>query len=203
MTDLDETEYTAGNNNLLHSLFSQCSISLNGSQITQASEHCGFRAYLESLLTYGNDAAESHLRMAYWELDEGDFKAGDCSKPAELFNTSFCARCNHVKKSQEVQMYGRLHADICNVPQLLITGLKVLINLTKAKPELYFLSSKENGKVYFKILEALSYVKRFRPTSSILTSHNEALLAGYPIRYNITRIEIKTYIFCWFTITLH
>ena len=141
--------------------------------------------------------------MAYWELDEGDFKAGDCSKPAELFNTSFCARCNHVKKSQEVQMYGRLHADICNVPQLLITGLKVLINLTKAKPELYFLSSKENGKVYFKILEALSYVKRFRPSSSILTSHNEALLAGYPIRYNITRIEIKTYIFCWFTITLH
>jgi len=99
-TDLAETEYTAGINNLLHSLFNQCSISLNGTQITQASEHYGFRAYIKSLLTYGNDAAESHLRMEYWELDEGDFKAGDCSKPAELSNTGFCARWNQVKKSE-------------------------------------------------------------------------------------------------------
>jgi len=81
-TVLPEPEYTAGINNLLHSLFSQCPILLNGTQITQASEHYGFRAYLETLLTYGNDAAELHLRMAYWELDEGDFNARDCSKPA-------------------------------------------------------------------------------------------------------------------------
>ena len=57
------------------------------------------------------------------------------------------------------------------------------------------LGSKENGKVYLKILGSLLYVKRFRPNSSILTAHNEALLAGYPIRYNITRIELKTFTF--------
>ena len=131
-TDLAETEYTAGINNLLHSLFSQSSISLNGTQITQASEHYGIRVYLQSLLTYGNAAAESHLRMAYWELDEGDVKAGDCSKPAELSNTGICVRWNHVKKGQEVQMYGHLHADICNVSQLLITGVKMQNKLTKA-----------------------------------------------------------------------
>jgi len=28
-------------------------------------------------------------------------------------------------------MYGRLHADIYNVPQLLITGVKIQIKLTK------------------------------------------------------------------------
>jgi len=36
-TDLAETDYVAGVNNLLHSLFSQCSISLNGIQISQSS----------------------------------------------------------------------------------------------------------------------------------------------------------------------
>jgi len=65
--------------------------------------------------------------------------------------------------------------------------LKNEIKLTKSKPEFDLLGSKENGKVYFKILEALLYVKRVRPNSSILTAHNEALLEGYPIRYNITR----------------
>jgi len=57
------------------------------------------------------------------------------------------------------------------------------------------LGSKENGEVYFKILEALLYVKQIRPNASILTANNEALLAGYPIRYNITRIELKTFTF--------
>ena len=51
-------------------------------------------------------------------------------------------------------MYGSLHADICNVPQLPITGVKMQITLTEAKPEFYLLSSKEDRKVYFKILEA-------------------------------------------------
>jgi hypothetical protein len=36
--DLDASDFTAGNNNFLHSLFKQCSISLNGVNITSASE---------------------------------------------------------------------------------------------------------------------------------------------------------------------
>ena len=51
------------------------------------------------------------------------------------------------------------------------------------------LSNKEDTKVYFKVLEALLYVKR------IITAHNEALLANYPVRYNLTRIELKTFTF--------
>ena len=37
-TNLTGTDYTAGINNLLYSLFSQCRISLNGNQITQTTE---------------------------------------------------------------------------------------------------------------------------------------------------------------------
>ena len=48
-TVLGDTDYTAGINNLLHSLFCQCNISLNGTQITQASELYNYRAYLETL----------------------------------------------------------------------------------------------------------------------------------------------------------
>jgi len=87
--------------------------------------------------------------MAYWELDEGDLLARDCSKPAELSNTGFPEGWNHVKKSQEVHMYGRLHADICNVPKLIVNGVKMQIKFTKAKPAFYLLSDKEDSKVYF------------------------------------------------------
>jgi len=62
-TQLTDIDYTAGINNLLHSLFSQCSISLNGTQITQATELYNYSEYLETLLTYGSDAADSYLKM--------------------------------------------------------------------------------------------------------------------------------------------
>ena len=48
---LDASDYTAGTNNFLHSLFSQCSIALNGVNITPASELYPYRSYMESLLT--------------------------------------------------------------------------------------------------------------------------------------------------------
>ena len=85
-------------------------------------------------------------------------------------------------------MYGRLHSDICNVPLFLQNGVKIQIKLTKAK--------KADTKGTFKLQEVLLYVKRIRPAPSILASHNEALLAGYPARYNFTRVELKTFTFC-------
>jgi len=41
--DLDASDFTAGTNNFLHSLFSQCSISLNGVNITPSSEMYPYR----------------------------------------------------------------------------------------------------------------------------------------------------------------
>jgi len=64
--DLPETDYTAVVNNLLYSLFSQCTIYLNSTQITQATELYPYRAYIETLSTYGNDAANAHLTMPFW-----------------------------------------------------------------------------------------------------------------------------------------
>ena len=108
-TDLPETDYTAVVNNLLHSLFSQCTIYLNGTQITQATELYPYRAYIETLSTYGNDAANSHLTLPFWLLDEGNMLGGDCLKPERTNNGRFCARWNRLKESQTVEMYGRLH----------------------------------------------------------------------------------------------
>jgi hypothetical protein len=75
--ELENTDHTAVTNNLLHSLFSQCSISLNGVTITPALDLYKYRAYLETLLNYGSDAAASHLTNSYWYLDNGDTLPGD------------------------------------------------------------------------------------------------------------------------------
>jgi hypothetical protein len=63
--ELDMKDYTAGVNNMLHSQFEQCNISLNGTLITPSSDKCNYRVYFETILAYGSDAAESHLTNAY------------------------------------------------------------------------------------------------------------------------------------------
>ena len=58
-TNLDAADFTSVTNNFLHSLFSQCNITLNGVTITPATDLYNYRSFLESILTYGSDAAIS------------------------------------------------------------------------------------------------------------------------------------------------
>jgi hypothetical protein len=77
--------------NFLHSLFIQWTISLNDICITQASEFYAYRAYLETLLTYGNNAANTHLTNAFWYLDSGNVLPCDPTK-ADSSNKGFITR---------------------------------------------------------------------------------------------------------------
>jgi hypothetical protein len=69
-TDLDSTDFTAGTNNFLHSLFNQCNISLNGVSVTPASELYNYRSYIETLWNYSYDAAPiiSRTRTGIWTM---------------------------------------------------------------------------------------------------------------------------------------
>lgn len=63
-------------NNILHSLFKQCTIYMNGKPIAQTDHNYHYRAYIENLLNYGSDAATTHLESVGWYLDNGvlDYK---------------------------------------------------------------------------------------------------------------------------------
>ena len=99
--DLDSTDFTATANNLLHSLFTQFSITLNGTTITTTSDLYQYRSYLETLLTYGRDAATSHLTKSFSYLDSGDLQDCDPTE-ANPTDTGFVARWNRIKQSKEV-----------------------------------------------------------------------------------------------------
>jgi len=151
--DLDASDFTAGTNNVLNSLFSQCSISLNGVNITPASELYPYRSYLETILTYGSDASNSHLTNAYWYLDEGDVLAGDPTS-ADIKNKGFPKGWNRQKLSKIIELYGRQHADICNVSQFLLSGVRMQIRSNKAKDDFYLMNANADSKATFKFLDA-------------------------------------------------
>jgi len=52
-----------------------------------------------------------------------------------------------------------------------------------------------DSKTSFKFLDAKLFVKRIRPHPDILSAHNDTLKDGGLARYNLTRVELKTFIF--------
>ena len=59
--DLADDAAVGAVNLFLHSLFSQVDISLNGTLITASTNTYPYRAMLETLLSYGEDAKKFHL----------------------------------------------------------------------------------------------------------------------------------------------
>jgi len=158
-TDLDETEHYSVINNCLHSLFSQCSVTLNGIPITPSKNLYNYRAYHETLLTHGEDAATSHLTNAFWYLDTGNVIA--CDPTAATTTTTdkgAIDRWNRSKQRKVVEMYGRMHSDLFNVPQLLLPGVQIQIKFTKSKKGFYLLVPKNDTEAVFKFID-VTYVK--------------------------------------------
>jgi hypothetical protein len=150
-TDLGATDFTAAMNNFLHSLFSQCNLTLNGVSVTPASELYYYRSYIETLLTCGSDATQTHLTNAYWYMDDGDLAPSD---DKTVKNKGFITRWNRQKQNKEIQMIGRIHSDICNVPIYLIPVVRLQIKFTKAKPSFFPLNKDDKSTSTFKFLEA-------------------------------------------------
>jgi hypothetical protein len=142
---LDEKDFTAVTNNCLHSLFSQCSISLNGVCITQSTDHYNYCSYLETLLTYGSDAAQLHLTNAFWYLDNGDMLT--CNPTAaDSKNKGFITRWDRIKQSKVVQLYGGRHSNICNVSHYLIPDVRLQIRFTKANQDFLLMNKETTSK---------------------------------------------------------
>jgi len=108
-------------NNLLHSMFSSLSVSLNGKPVTLHETNYHYKAYLEKLLNYGSDASGTHLVSSFWYLDSS----------SELKdNTGYATRLNYLSDSQTVELYGRLHAVFFNSEKMLINGVDMIVKLT-------------------------------------------------------------------------
>ena len=130
-------------------------------------------------MTYGSDAANSHLTNAYWYLDEGgDVLAGDPTA-VDIKNKGFVKRWDRQKQCNVSELYGRLHSDICKDPKFLLSGVRLQIKLTKAKDDFYLMNANTNTKATFKFLDAELIVRRIRLSAKISLAHNEALNKGF------------------------
>ena len=117
-------------NNWLHPLFSQVDVYLNDTLVTPSSNTYPFRAYVDTVLSYGDEAKNSQLTSQLWYKDTAGHTD---ATTVDGGNTGLVKRRRYIAESRIVEMMGRLHVDLFLQDSFLLNGVSVKIRLVLSK----------------------------------------------------------------------
>lgn len=176
-------------NNLLHSLFRQCTVTLNDVQVSQDNDY-HYKAFFQTLLNYGNDASNTHLATTGWCLDEQNLDSLDPAQNLQHGKRTTWFK-NGTEFSKKVELFGKLHVDLFSQPRFLINNVNINITLTREKTEFYMMEPAAN-RSDIEILEANLFIDHVHVNPALLLAHHQMLeksTAKYPYR----RMTVRQY----------
>jgi hypothetical protein len=190
-TNLADTDKVGPVNNFLHSLFSQVDVTLNGTMITNSTNTYPYRAYIETLLSYGPPAKKSHLTASLFFKDEaGKMDVSDPKAAAADGNKGLAKRASFTSESAEVDMIGRIHSDIFFQERYMLNEVNTRIKLTRSKDAFCLMAAEQAYKV--QLTAAAFFVRKVKISPSVYLAHAKTLESGMA-KYPIRRVICKTF----------
>lgn len=186
-TNLDAATEVALINYPIATLFEHLDVYLNNDLVSNNSDY-GYKAYLETLLTYSNSSKESWLQA-------GGFFKDTHSQMSTLddTNTGFKSRKDLLAQSRTLELIGKIHSDIFNQERLLLNHVDVRLVFTRYG-DAFPLMVAAAAAVKIDVVDAWLSVRR-----STVASHKaneiESLLQKNDVKYFIPRSQVKTYTF--------
>ena len=179
-------------NLFLHSLFSDVEVSLNETPVTSSNNTYAYRAYIETLLSYGTTAKQSQLTSQLYYKDEiSAMEEHDPYNAAAGANKGFIARSAHTIRSRTFDMIGGIHSDLFFQDKYILSDVGMRIRLVRNK-DAFCLMAAAGSTFKVKILECKLYVRKVKISPSVFIAHNKALEVGNA-KYPIRRAVCKTY----------
>ena len=176
-------------NNTLHSLFSEVEVMVNGTLITSTNNTYSYRAYLETLLSYGTDAKTSQLQSAMYFKDTPGVM--DSIVGENAVNSGLVKRAAFFARSSTVEMMGRIHSDIFLQDKYLPNDVSVHLRLVRNK-DAFCLTAAADAKFKVNIVTCKLFVRKVRLSPSVALAHAKAFLAGNA-KYPLRRVVCKTF----------
>lgn len=189
-TALAATDKVFPTNNLLHSMFSDITCLMNGTQIEGGNHMYPYKAYLTNLLLFGEGAKKNQLQMSGFAKDTA-------GKMNDAANTGFTTRQTWISASRTHDLMGPIHLDICHQGKLILPQVDVRLKLTRTKNDFVLVSLKPDDttdalKAKIKIEEAFLKVRRVQVASDVIRLH-EGHLSRQNAVYPYQRTEMYTY----------
>ena len=190
--DLDLADPVGPMNNWLHSLFGHVDVYLNGTLVTRSTNTYAYRAYIETLLSYGTDAKVTQLTGQLWHKDTATHMDAVEIVDGAAANAGFVARREHIVRSRVVDMMGRLHVDLFLQDKFLINGVDVKIRLVRSKAAFALMAGGPNPDYRINIVNATLFAKKATLNPTVQMAHIKALEKS-TVKYPMRSIDCKVY----------
>ncbi|XP_063707912.1 uncharacterized protein F54H12.2-like [Culicoides brevitarsis] len=175
-------------NNILHSLFRQCQVTLNGTHVSQDDTNYHYKCYLQTVLNYGLDARKTQLSAQAYHPDENDVNSTSDNHNAGIKDRRrLFGQYGGYKK---VELVGKIHSDIFNIDRFLPSGIDLRVSLIKEKENFYMMGENSTGSI--KILEANLTLDHKVINPEILAAHHYTLNSRNMI-IPFTRTSVKQF----------
>lgn len=162
-----------GANVFLSSLFSDVFVYLNEKCIQGGDNMYPYKAYMDSLLCYGNDSKESYLRTS-----------GFYSKTSDSYN--------YVQGDKEKQLIAPIYGDMFQQQKYLIPKVDLRIKFQRSKNGFPLIATQGDDKAIVTITKAVLWTRKVLCEDSVLAAHEKGLLTQNAV-YPINRVEMSTY----------
>ncbi|XP_021354323.1 uncharacterized protein LOC110450876 [Mizuhopecten yessoensis] len=182
-TALEDDSNVAPTNLFLHSLFNNVSVSLNERLVSPPENAYPYRAYIETLLSYGPAAKDSQLTGAMWHKDT----AGKMDTQGNE-NLGYVARKAMTAGSRTVDLMGKIHADVFAQERYLVNNVDVEINMSRSKDVFCLNAADDTFKAV--VQDICLYARKVRLNPTVRLAHARAM-EKTPAKYPIRRIEMK------------
>ena len=163
-------------NYLLHSMIKQMDLMIGDKLVTASPQTYGYRAYLEALLGYSEEAKKSYLNTSLWQDDP--------DKRLKLKNF------DELSYNGEVDMIGRLHLDLSQQNRVILGGCKLTFKIHFNEMKFFLMAEDVIPNVT--ILEAALFVHKSKAHPMVVAGHAAALLKA-PAKYPITHKRVKSF----------
>ena len=175
--------------------FKSVDVFLNNKSVTSNDTLYGYKAYIETLLSYGYVTKDEQLRASMFYKDKAPFdeisaavdKTGaDLSK-----NSGAVARWLRTRFSSAFESYGPVHSEFLSQCKLLPGDVELSIRLTRADPRFSLMAADATKRPTISIDTAILYVCHKRVSDSIRLAHKLTLQKDITIKYPVRRIQMK------------
>jgi hypothetical protein len=188
---IDNTNHVGPVNLLMHSLFSEVDLKLNDTLISSTNNTYAYRAYIETLLSYGPAAKHSQLTSSLYYKDNAG-RMDDVNPHDAAANKGLKKRHSFFEDGGVVDMIGCIHSDLFFQEKYLPSDVGLRLRLVRSKNAFCLMADGANPTYKIKIHDCKLFVRKIKLSPSVFVAHAKALEVGHA-KYPIRRVICKTF----------
>ena len=172
-------------NQLMHSLWSNVEVLMQGTQVSTANGLYAHKAMVETDLSHPSQCKEGLLGCIGYEFEEN---------PNEVTSAAFTNRTDKLTDGAKIHLFGALSIDVFGTEKFLLPGVETTVKLTRCGKEFIMIETGDVDKgLTFKIDKARLHVRMLTLKQDRWLAIASSMRKGLQARYNYSENLLKSY----------